>query len=336
MTAKRKELLKALALSLFAVCIFGAGFIVLNNTVFALTADLPSGTVAGTSDNGSALPGSTEILIENSLRIPNERAAVGDFVVPNLNVIEAVAIIGACEITGARSGEIDDAMRSPGALSAEKAAIIGAEYIWDMFGISIDGKDVRMQYVQASDRIRPYWVGAVVLPEVIHCTDGYVGALMGVPDCPNHATTFLLDVVTGERIGIERPVEHHGIFMPSNISEEYLRQQEINPAISVRDVIDLPIPLRFEEVAEETGRIFAQRHFGNPDVRVTQVFESEFVRGLNKNPAGDIVITPRHIFITAKDSNDREVRFQIIIHDFEAVLIEVETQHNDLIYQLEL
>ena len=336
MTAKRKELLKVLTLSLFAVCIFGAGFMLLNSTVFALTTDLPSDTAANTNNAESVLPASTEIIIENSLRPPNERAAVGDFVVPNLNVIEAVAIMGACEITGARSGEIDDAMRNPSALSAEEAAIIGAEYIWDMFGINIDGKDVRMQYVQASDRIRPYWVGTVVLPEVIRCTDGYVGALLEVPDCPNHATTFLLDVVTGERIGIERPVEHHGIFMPSNITTAHLQQYGFDASALIEEIVNLPAPLRFAEAAEETGRIFAQRHFGNPDVRVINVFESEFARSVDKNPAGDIVVTPRHIFVSAKNSNDREARFQIIIYDFEAMLIEVETQHNDLIYQLEL
>ena len=328
MTAKKKNLFKALAASLFAVCLFSVGFILLNDTVFAITTDLPPDTTTSTNTGESILPTSAEIIIENSLRPPNERAAVGDFVVPNLNVIEAAAMAGECEATGAPSSLIE---RSPGALSAQEAAIIGAEYIWDLFGISIDGKDVRMQYIQAPDRIRPYWFGSVVLPKALLCTDGYVLGWMEVPESPNHATTFLLDVVTGERIGIERPVEHLGIFRPGCLSWGTVRVEGIDSPIPVEEIVDLPAPPRFTEVAEETARIFAQRHFSNPDVRVIHVAEHEFSRTLDKNPAGDIVVTPRAFFASAKDGSAREARFQFIIHEFEAVLIELETQHNDFV-----
>ncbi len=47
------------------------------------------------------------------------------------------------------------------ALSPEEAAVIGARYIWDVYGESIDGKIVAMQYNGDTGRTRPYWIGTV-------------------------------------------------------------------------------------------------------------------------------------------------------------------------------
>lgn len=86
----------------------------------------------------------------------------------------------------------------PYALSVEEAAFIGAYYVWDVLGKSIDGMYVRMLFNDSSLSTRTHWVGFVssninaVMPQPGPAASEYArryGVLQ-----------FTIDGVTGERI----------------------------------------------------------------------------------------------------------------------------------------
>ena len=78
------------------------------------------------------------------------------------------------------------------AMNVEEAAQIGARYIWDTFGVNIDGMYVNMFYAAQPSMSRTWWSGSVGLsPET-----GNFGASVGT------SYFFTIDAVTGMRISI--------------------------------------------------------------------------------------------------------------------------------------
>jgi hypothetical protein len=87
-----------------------------------------------------------------------------------------------------------------GAMGYEKAAQIGAQYLWEMFGESIDGKAVRMLYMASRPSFtRDYWYGQVYNTKADINYDRYT------KDTGNKSRplfTFEIDAATGEWVSI--------------------------------------------------------------------------------------------------------------------------------------
>ena len=123
-----KEIAKMAVVSAFAIGIFSAVLIGANNLAFAA------------ATNGTqAIPSATEIADTPLV------AAPADFQAPNLNVISS----------SSNNVHANNTI-SAAAMSMENAAQIGAQYIWDVFGESIDGMYVEMMFANWPSQSRTY------------------------------------------------------------------------------------------------------------------------------------------------------------------------------------
>jgi hypothetical protein len=97
-----------------------------------------------------------------------------------------------------------DSSASPitNAMSSETAADIGAQYIWDMFGESIDGKTVHMVYYAHPAFTRTIWFGTVLESGTFIALERDTSIEDRIRLHNSTLFTFSLDAVTGERIDI--------------------------------------------------------------------------------------------------------------------------------------
>lgn len=139
-------------------------------------------------------------------------------------------------------------LHSPGAdaLSPEEAAQIGAQYIWDMEGKSIDGKVVEMLYEARPFNSRSYWLGTVVNSE-----ENLVGSEIKI------LHSFTIDAVTGDMIAI---------YANPNIHVPDLCEGKIVTITPVQlEAMQFEAPPEVEEYAE-FAREYAQKHFNHSKV----------------------------------------------------------------------
>ena len=95
---------------------------------------------------------------------------------------------------------------SPNALSMDEAALLGAYYIWDVFGVCIDGKYVRMLYSAHRFLSRTLWTGAVSTNlEALIPQPGVASSYIR-----GRTYQFVIDGVTGDRIDIWQFSQDHG------------------------------------------------------------------------------------------------------------------------------
>ena len=86
-------------------------------------------------------------------------------------------------------------------MSMEDAALVGAEYIWDVFGVCIDDMYVVMNYGAWASHTRQYWIGQVAetKEELIFARDP--DGHLRIPS-RMHSYRFAIDATTGERVDI--------------------------------------------------------------------------------------------------------------------------------------
>ena len=382
MTTKTKNMFKALAASLLAICFFGAGFILLNSTVLAAsisteeatsTAELASSTELLTNEEISSpqpprpnREGAELLLIEklnSDFAIPSEQATDEDFVAPSLDVVEHTIrerIAVKVQETGApvfysvspegwdehvdpdvilrlasdasiegiislsvREGtvvelsrEAGTSARSPGSLPAEEAALLGAEYIWDVFGECIDGSTVEMHYTHGEMHGRPFWRG-FVMPALDLLADEsrYL----------QESHSFLIDAITGERLGISFSPRSNPIWEDNPNMFTYLEDSGIYNLDTFTEEAFLLFPSpEFEEKAKQAGKVFAQRHFNNSKVE-SAYFQGPTL-GSERNAAGELVAISHGFGIMVTDNTGREVSLEIRIYNSEAVLTHIDVQ----------
>jgi hypothetical protein len=147
-----------------------------------------------------------------------------------------------------------------GAMGYEKAAQTGAQYIWEMYGESIDGKAVRMLYSAYPDTYsRTFW-------------DGYVFNTKADITFPRYGEesdnskksvplfTFKIDAVTGEWISIANfhDVPKRGGANGKTATFEELSAMANQPPAGLDEYITI-------------AKAFAQKHF-----KKTKVVDAEF------------------------------------------------------------
>jgi len=146
-------------------------------------------------------------------------------------------------------------------LSIDEAAQIGAQYIYDMLGENIEGKFVVMNYFERNTYSRPYW-------------QGLVGNSEEVLESREYDFVFLIDAVTGERIGIDN---HVGL----NRSETTLNNLSWNDST---DLSDEQI-VNYKKVVND----FAELHFKNSAVNRIDFIGVDWL-GAIRDDTGEFVL----------------------------------------------
>jgi len=155
---------------------------------------------------------------------------------------------------------------SANAISYEEAAKIGAQYIWDLYGESIDGKTVEMTYSAQPFSSRAYWHGTVAnskddlsIPENYETYPAEEGDTIAATNIVDKTLyNFAIDAVTGERVSIYPNV---------NIPEpEYLSEGKTYTLSPVQmEAMQYEAPANVDEYAK-IAEEFAQIHFNHSKV----------------------------------------------------------------------
>ena len=319
MTTKTKNLLKGLLVSVLILSLFSTGFVLLNSAVFSAALENVE-----PADNSSEVLGNDDehpLLITNdvlkvNLIPPDVPIQFGSLSLPDIHIVEMPAKMASA-----------DEEKPLGALSAEEAAFIGAEYIWDMFGADLDGMTFEMRYTQLDSHTRDYWMGDVIELDEIG------------QNMRDYNYTFALDALTGERVEIWH------FRMCDRISPE------VNVLLSNLAVHD---PETLERLWEETGRlplsvdvvppveylgkIFAQRHFNNTELErvylprcATNNSYAVWDIVHKMNAAGDLVAVPRSFNVIAVDDTGREISITLAVHESTLVLEGISSKFNDFV-----
>ena len=208
---------------------------------------------------------------------------------------------------------------SPDALSPEEAALIGAQYIWEVFGICIDGKFVVLNYWDWETHSRTYWHGNV--------TDS---AAEFIAQAQN-SFAFQIDAVTGEWINI-----HHFANFRDFIADEFIDRFEslmlteegrlwYNEAIDAVNA-SLQPPESLDEYLQVIME-YASRHFIN-----TEVVNVEFVciRAYQITDENENLIAVANVLrFTATDSTGRIA--EMILDEQTREVLMIVTDSNDVL-----
>ncbi|MCL2146481.1 MAG: hypothetical protein FWH52_01615 [Synergistaceae bacterium] len=214
---------------------------------------------------------------------------------------------------------------SVNALSPEEAAEIGAKYIWDVLGESIDGKTVEMYYSAHPSHTRAYWHGSVA--ETRENLD--------VTDMENYDVQFWFTIcaVSGERIDISNTRRAGEASMGNEKYKalwneiEKLSPEETVELVRLRD--EYPPPERLPEYVQ-MAEDFAARHFNNTEVIGSRLCDYSYFGDFALDENRNIVIAPAwEIWFTVTDSAGREADIGINMNTEE--LLHILTQHNDIV-----
>ena len=301
---RSKEIMKVVAVSVLSIGIMSAAFIGINTQAFA-----------GATNGGESMPLTSEypITIEATATAEEIFAPVTassvlyGFQEPTLTVVES-----------------QENNPSPNALSAERASLFGAMYIWDMFGESIDGTYVDMWYQVWPSHTRAYWFGHVAESRE---------ALMN----SQFLYSFLVDAVTGERIDIMRvEITYRSDVVQAALNEQVLRGDYGRNVGGAGDTIfdaifnlreNQQMPERLDEQAQIAKEI-AQRHFTTSLVDNAE-FISFGVAGLDLDESGNLIITSHILTFNVADGTGRIAT--VAFNEETGELFSLSTQMNDVI-----
>ncbi len=197
----------------------------------------------------------------------------------------------------------------PSAMPYEEAAQIGARYIYEMFGESIDGKVVEMGYAAWPYSSRAYWHGTVAdsLEDLKLPGSGELkfeaeeGFTLAAAEGHIHETlySFYIDAVTGEWVSIYPTLN---IAEPTELGEgkSYTLSPEELEAMQYKAPEDADV---YAQVARE----FAQRHF-----RHSTVVSVEFVMiSLNQGSRSETIEQAKAYREAYQEDKDKPFTFTL-------------------------
>ena len=294
---KGKSILATALAVVLSVGVFCTMFIGANSLAFAAANNREAGVPANTSQ---ANTGARENVVPEG------------FETPSITVVE--------------NHERNTGTKSANALTAEEAAALGAQYIWEVMGESIDGTTVEVYYMSFPSSTRPYWYANVItgtemqmlqMPVIgddgqyVLDEDGYI--LMEdyrEYEIETYSFYFVLDGVTGERISIYRDQLHEFRMVDTNRLPEPKTQDEIDAEKAQFRAMSS----QYSSLVEE----YAQRHFSN-----TNVVSVEFDFGFSRFEG-----IPQLQFI-ATDDTGREANITFDVNSKQMVALC--TQSNDIV-----
>ena len=264
--------------AVLSIGLFSAAFIGINNFAFAAAAGKPE-----------SIPP-----VAATVGIPAvETTAPEDYQEPALTVL----VVGN---EGAAAGA--------NALSPDEAAQIGALYIWDMFGESIDGKAVQMHYSAWNSHTRPYWHGNVVDSEETQ-------ALF----------SFTICALSGERIDIFKQVSRAaGDDAAAALSELLNDRNRRDELVNLRAILNAQATEDYAQAAED----YAAKHFMGAGIASVE-FRNAAAAGFDLDENGKLFAAAQQLIYAVTDNTGREAEVAISLETKE--LLHILTQHNDVI-----
>jgi hypothetical protein len=184
----------------------------------------------------------------------------------------------------------------------EEAAMIGAEYIWEVLSESIDGKYVSMVFMDFAERMQ--WHGMVLAPPPHDL------------EAPSHSPTlynFAIDAITGERMELIRrsrrmPEPTDPAFRSGILSDDDIRYINHYAWKSIPE----PTAAQLDEFSE-LAKSFAQKHFNNSTV-VDATYMSTIAAGFDRDIHGNIFAQDYLItFFVTDDSGHRRADVSILM-----------------------
>ena len=219
------------------------------------------------------------------------------------------------------------------ALPMEEAAQIGAEYIWDIFDVSIDGMHVEMLFADWPSSSRTYWSGNVARSaEALDIrSDGGGSEVLYM---------FLIDAETGMRVDIwggqrsrafteisEEEMEELLALRTAQIMMEFF-EQGLYGRIAMLEITDETL-----EAYTKTATNLAERHFNNSAVTYVAILNDEW-SGISamveRNETGEKVLVLQTLTFMATDDTGRTAYISISATGIQNGL-NISTQHNDQI-----
>ena len=212
---------------------------------------------------------------------------------------------------------------NPNAISAEEAAELGALYIWDMFGESMDGKVVEMYYSAWESHTRAYWHGNVAntLDDLTHN-----GTTDSMPVSYNPVYSFTVCATSGERIDIDKKVSHAvGDDVSAALSALHNDRNRRDELVNLRSAQQPPEHL---DEYYQAAKDFTAKHFVDTDI-VSVVFRNASAVGFDLDENGKLFIAAQQLLFTVTDNTGREAEVSISRETKE--LLHIITQHNDVV-----
>ena len=309
MKSKVKGFLKVAGVSALAIGLFSAAYMGVNNIAFAAAT---SGSTPVTAIYAQQVSTPTVTIPNAEQRLTATESSV--FVPPNIT-IESLRV----------HDEIPASV-----MPMEEAAHVGAQYVWDTFGVNIDGMYVIMEYMDCWLRLGSgRWIGSVALPEVNPSVYAAYRFGMGEVSWRWGATVFIftVDATSGERLDIayRTPLGNH----PPQIVEhdtQSLWESAQGRAIQAMNGYELAefIGLSSEqlEAYRQEALALAQAHFNNAgivSVELGVTFRSPYRTShhpgidplLDTDADGNIVGTFSGIVFTATDEHGNEAEIEI-------------------------
>jgi len=215
---------------------------------------------------------------------------------------------------------LDRQIPAPEALSAEEAAIIGAQYIWEIFGVCIDGKFVAMNYWDWESHGRTYWHG-----NVADSAANWFGQIQ-------RSFGFQIDAVTGEWINIQNFDRFHNTIADGNserfnalTSGDYGRMWFNDGVTAINDNLQPPESLdEYIQVVME----YTSRHFINTevvDIEFISITGSQFSIDENDN----LVSVKNILRFAVTDSTGRIA--DIFVEEQTKIVGVITTERNDIL-----
>ena len=320
-----KDILKVAVVSALAIGMFSAAFMGANSLALA----------AATSGTEIIPPIAEPVSVTQNL--PPE-----GFVQPNLTVIASPALNGhANNIVSAH------------AMPMEEAAGLGAQYIWDVFGESIDGMYVEMLFANWPSNSRTYWIGTVrrnrpvEVPDIETSVDAQGRTYIAnetvhiearIYNVNNVLYRFMIDAVTGLRVSISPWSGTVAMSCPKELEAAmYLRtsperiewQKRWQDMDAHARMVYLGLTSEDIEAYAQTARGFTERHFNNSTV----VDFSDGVPhvGIVIDNNGNAAFEFTSVTFTATDDTGREAIVTIEAGTHSLSASGIVTEHNDFI-----
>lgn len=192
-----------------------------------------------------------------------------------------------------------DTTPSAHAKSPEDAAHIGAQYIWDMFGESIDGATVHMMYRAHPSMTTTFWSGIVThQADTSTDDDGFANLLL------NHAIfEFTIDAVSGKRIDVIRTQNQQR--MSAEVQDALNALWERNRERgATEEMIALrsggPPPTNLDDYKQAAKEIAAIQ-FATSEIYSIE-FRNAGATMFDLDANGNIIVTARQLMFTVTDS----------------------------------
>lgn len=323
MNKRKKEIFKIVGVSALCIGVFSVSFVGINSGVFAISAnkvtEISSSVVA--AENMYTEEDINTIDLE---QIPEENAQEEAEATTEVTSIEAMQ-----QTVTPREGFIEPtiSMYVPegfegceNALSPEEAALIGAQYIWEIFGESIDGDFIWLVYWDFPSHTRTFWYGTVA------------DSKEDIQSQTQRSFGFAIDGITGEWIDVSNfrafrdsvTAEAQDKFNELSMTDEGWVQ--INEAW---DAIDNEIQrnpnqldMYIETVIEYTGR-----HFSNTGI-ISVDFVSIRASVLDLDENGNFIPRANVLRFTVTDNTGRVAN--VFLDEETRAVTMISTMDNDV------